>query len=295
MITTARLRMTGIHPGTVVLHLVMHGVLVFLWENPLLIVGQLMFLLLWGHQEGMLQPFPAILRYGWWLCIAFLLINPLFGQNGLSFLWKGPIIPVIGRLDLTWEELGYAVIVMLRLLSLLLLSVIFQRGVDHDRFMLQFSKVAPRFVLTSVLAIRLVPFLSRELQRIQEVTLLRGLQPASNSTRDKIVFRMKLFRPLLLFAMEGSWLTAESLYARGFGSGPRSSYKPKRMTEQERVGVILPVLFFLLILAARLHGFGNFTFFPGLSWPDPLGDLLFLLILLLMWTLSAYWLTRRPE
>ncbi|HZG15028.1 MAG TPA: energy-coupling factor transporter transmembrane component T [Candidatus Bathyarchaeia archaeon] len=288
-------RLVSIHPGVVVLHLMMHGVLVFLWENPLLIIGQILFLLLWARQLKLLDPFPAILRYGWWISLAFLLVNPLMGQNGVTFLWKGPIVPVVGRMDLTVEELGYAVMAMLRLICLLLLSVMYQRGVDHDRFMLQFTKIAPKFVLTSLLAIRMVPFLSKELQRIQEIAQLRGLQPRTPSLRAKLIYQMSVFRPLLLSAMEGSWQTAESLYARGFGSGPRTIYRRERMNVQERVCLFLLLVFFLFIVAARVNGFGDFAFFPRVTWPDPLGDLLFLLILLVLWTLSAYGLTRRSE
>ncbi len=273
----------------------MHGALVFLWENPLLLIGQIFFLLLWARQLKLLDPFPAILRYGWWISIAFLLVNPLMGQNGVTFLWKGPIIPVIGRMDLTLEELGYAVMAMLRLICLLLLSVMYQRGVDHDRFMLLFTKVAPKFVLTSLLAIRMVPFLSKELQRIQEINQLRGLRPAAQSIRAKLIYQMNVFRPLLLSAMEGSWQTAEALYARGFGSGPRSIYKQEHMNAQERVSLFLLLLFFTFIVAARVNGFGDFAFYPRVTWSDPLGDGLFLLILSVLWTLSAYGLTRRSE
>lgn len=295
MIPAAKSRWVDKHPGVVVLHLLMHGFLVFLWDNPLLLCGQLLFLLLWGMQEKLFHPFPAILRFGWWISFATLLVNPLFGQNGETFLWRGPIIPLIGRLDLTMEELGYAVIVMLRLIILLLLSVMYQRFVNHDRFLLQFARVAPRFVLTSVLAIRLIPVLTVELNRIREITLLRGLQPDHPSPKEKLMAHMKLFRPLLLSALEGSWLTAETMYARGFGSGPRSIYKQENMTEQEKIGFLFILLLFAFILFARYNGYGNFAFFPRLSWADPYGDILFLIILYPLWAVPVYWLARRQE
>ncbi|NGQ96253.1 hypothetical protein G3578_13890 [Brevibacillus sp. SYP-B805] len=293
MIAPTDSRWRKIHPVVVCLLLLVHGALVFFWENPLLIGGQLLFLILWAKRERIFVDLPSYFRYGWWIALVFLLINPLCASNGVTFLWKGPITPLIGRLDLTAEELGYAGMSMLRLSILVLLSVMYQRFIDHDRLMLTFSAWMPRFVLTAVLAIRLFPFLEQEMARIQETMRLRGILPKSDAWRDRLVHRLFLFRPLLLSALEGAWLTAETLYVRGFGSGPRTVYKRSRITGDEIMGLLL--VLFIPVFAGFALGFdfGRFQFYPRMMWHDPVGDLLFLAGLSVVWILPLYWLLRR--
>jgi energy-coupling factor transport system permease protein len=288
-------RWRTLHPVMVFILLLIHGVVVFLWENPLLIAGQLLFLGMWAFRERLFQQLPSYFRYGWWIAMVFLVINPLFSSNGVTFLWKGPVIPVIGRLDVTVEELGYAGISLFRLAILIILSGMFQRFVDHDRLMLSFSKIMPRFVLTAVLAIRLFPFLEQELTRIGEIMKLRGIVPKSSTWRDMLVHRMFFLRPLLLSAMEGSWMTAETLYVRGFGSGPRSVYKPSKMTSRELVGFLLILVIPVFALFGIFQDFGRFQFYPQVAWHDPLGDLLFLGGMLAVWVFPLVWLARRQE
>jgi len=283
------------HPGLVALLLLAHTVLFFLWENPLLLLGQLTFLMGWAGREKILFRLRPLLRWGGWFSLLFLLINALFSRNGELYLWKGPVVSYLGRLDLTVEELSYCSMGLVRLLMLLILSVMYQQFVDHDRLMLSFVRMWPRMVLTGVLAIRLIPLLTREWTRIEEIARIRGIRPASERWRDQVAHRMLLVRPLLHTALEGSWLTAETLYARGFGSGKRTVYRQQKLTGQEAAGFVLAGL----MLAAGIWGvflsYGRFAFYPRFSWPDPAGDLMFLAMLALVWWMPVAWLKRRRE
>lgn len=284
------------HPLIIVLLLLSHVMVAFLWDlHPLVQLAQFLFLLLWAAKERLIRALLPMLRIGLWFSLLFLVVNPLFSAQGSTFLWKGPILPYLGRLDLTVEELVYSLLGVIRLINIIIVSLMFQRFVDHDRFLLLFAKVAPRFVMTSVIAFRMFPFLSQEYARIKEIAYIRGIRPGGNRLRDKLSYHMLIIRPLLTSALEGSWMTAETLYARGFGSGRRSTYSPAPMNGQEKMGGMLAAIIFLFAIFARALSFGRFQFYPQFDWPDPFGDLLLIAGLGVVWVVPPLWLGRREE
>jgi energy-coupling factor transport system permease protein len=284
-------RWRKLHPLTVVALLTAHAVTAFLWElHPLLLGGQLLFLLLWMGKEGFFSRMMPMLPLGIWFALLFMIVNALFSANGSTFLWKGPIVPYFGRLDLTMEELLYSLFGVIRLAIIVMVAAMYQRFVDHDRFLFLFAGVAPRSVLTAIMAFRLFPYLAKEFSRIKEIAAIRGIVPVVAGWRDKLAGYMFLLRPLLLSAFEGSWMMAETLYARGFGSGPRSTYNPDAMSGREKIGLLLSLLMILFALFARLLAFGRFHYYPVLVWNDPAGDLLLLCGLIVCWLVPLIWL-----
>ncbi|PSJ99583.1 hypothetical protein C7R93_02590 [Brevibacillus fortis] len=286
----------SVHPVAVSSILLAHVVTAFLFDyHPLLQLGQLLFLILWALQEGLGKTMWITFRFGMLFSILFMIVNPLFASHGGTFLWRGPIVSILGRLDFTLEEMAYSFIGVIRLHTILVLSVMFQRFIDHDRFFFLFAKIAPRFVMTSVMAIRLFPLLSREFARIKEVSRLRGIRPKGGELIHRVRYYSLLLRPLLFSSLEGAWLTAEALYARGFGSGKRSSYHEVPLFPRELMSCMMSLVIVGIVIWGKRFDFASFSFYPTFNWSDPLGDLLFLTGLFVLWMLPIYGLRERRQ
>lgn len=285
-------RWRTVHPFVVVSLLLTTFVLSFLWEHPLYLCGLLFVLLLWLGIERLLRHVFRSFRFALPIMLLYMMVNPLFQSNGEHLLWQGPVLSVIGRVDLTTEELLYSFMGVIRLSIILLLSAGFLFFVDQERFLFFFAKVTPRFVISSVMAIRLFPFLMQESKRIQEVLRARGIRPANRGLRSYISFKMTILKPLIYSTMEGSWITAESLYVRGFGSGPRSYYRTSAMTQREKVGLLLCGLLILFGVFGKVLQFGAVQFYPIFQWNDPMGDTMFLIMLLGIWGATLIWMRK---
>ena len=281
-----------VHPFVLVSFLIVYFILAFLWTNPLFLLVQLMGLLIWFGVEKKLTETLTSFRFTVWIMLFFMVINPLFQSNGTHFLWRGPLIAVIGRLDLSLEELLYSWMGVLRLSIILLLSCAYQWFVDHDRFLFFFARLTPRFVMASVMAIRLFPYMRQELRRIQEVMYTRGIRPTGQGMRAKINYSMLLLRPLIYSTMEGSWMMGESLYARGFGSGQRTFYRTSAMNRQERMALVFIGLLLLFGLFGKLLSFGEALFYPRFIWRDPIGDGLLIAGIMGIWVFVLIWMRR---
>jgi energy-coupling factor transporter transmembrane protein EcfT len=146
------------------------------------------------------------------------LIWPLTAHVGSHPLWNGPILPVLGSIDVTREELAAGAVQTLRLAAVALAFAVWALRLDQDRLVRE-TRIARRSVLTVALATRLLPTLERDAAGFIEA--LRGRGIAVEGIRG----RSRLLAPLVASSLERALMLAESMEARGYGrrGRPRST------------------------------------------------------------------------
>ncbi|MDX6512348.1 MAG: energy-coupling factor transport system permease protein [Gaiellaceae bacterium] len=137
-------------------------------------------------------------------------LSPFLQSTGWHVLWSGPVVPVLGPLDVTREELRIAAVQALRLAAVGLASACYALLLDHDR-LVRGVGWARRSALTVALATRLVPTLERDAVGLVEA--LRGRGVAVAGLRG----HARLLSPLLAGSLERGLTLAESMEARGYG------------------------------------------------------------------------------
>ena len=147
--------------------------------------------------------------------LVLFLFSPLVARYGGVVYWDGPSVPVIGRLDVTSEELAEALFQGLRLAAVGLAFAAYALSLDQDRLLLAGGRLR-RSVLAVALATRLVPTLERD--AVGFVEALRGRGVAVDGVRG----RARLLSPLVAGSLERSLNLAESMEARGFGRPGRT-------------------------------------------------------------------------
>ena len=149
---------------------------------------------------------------------AVLLITPFVVVDGVNVLWSGPVVPVLGQLDVTTEELGAAAIQALRLTAVTLAFAVYALLLDHDA-LLRSARFARRSALVVALATRLVPTLERDAAGLVEALRGRGVDVGGVRGRARLV------SPLVSGSLERALNLAEAMEARGYGR-PGSTRPP---------------------------------------------------------------------
>ena len=139
-----------------------------------------------------------------------LVVSPLVQSLGSHPLWTGPLVPVLGRLDITTEELSTAGTLALRLAAVGLAFTVYALLIDHDR-LLSGARFARRGTLAIALATRMVPMLERDAAGLVEALRGRGV------VVEGLRARAQLLSPLLAGSLERGLSLAESMEARGYG------------------------------------------------------------------------------
>ena len=162
-------------------------------------------------------------------------VSPFVASIGSDVLWSGPTVPVLGRLDVTREELHLALFQGLRLTAVTLAFAVYALLLDHDR-LVQAAGFARRSVLAVALATRLVPTLERDAAGLLESLRGRGVEVAGLRGRGRLV------SPLLAGSLERALNLAEAMEARGYGR-PGGTRSPKPgWGARERLALALGVL-----------------------------------------------------
>ena len=157
-------------------------------------------------------------------------LTPFVETIGSHILWSGPTVPVLGRLDVTTEELRGGLFQALRLAAVGLAFADYALLVDHDR-LLAAAGWARRFTLAVAVATRLVPTIERDARDLRLALRGRGVyaQP------------VRLLSPLLAGSLERGLNLAEAMEARGFGSGPRTRAPRPAWALRDRAALVAAV------------------------------------------------------
>lgn len=157
-------------------------------------------------------------------------VSPFLWLGGGRSLWVGPIVPVLGSLDVTTDELAVGAQNGLRLTALSLAFSAYALLLDHDRLVAA-AGLARRSALGVALATRLVPTLERDAAGLAEAVRGRGI--AVRGVRG----HARLLSPLVAGSLERAWNLAEAMEARGYGR-PGATRAPRTpWTRLDRLAV----------------------------------------------------------
>jgi energy-coupling factor transport system permease protein len=200
------------------------------WQVPAAIAGVLLVLCLRA---------PASRRWPYLLGCAMtagavLVITPLVVVDGVDVLWSGPMLPVLGQLDVTTEELAGAAIQAVRLAAVTLAFAAYAMLLDHDA-LLRSARFARRSALVVALATRLVPTLERDARGLVEALRGRGVEV------EGVRGRARLVSPLVSGSLERALNLAEAMEARGYGRAGSTRAPSPRWRSLDRLALAAAV------------------------------------------------------
>jgi len=200
------------------------SVSVFLTANPLYLataclVGLVVYASLPARRRR--GAYGFIVKIGLFFAVLSVPFNVLTGSSGATTLVELPRLTFPSWLggvtfggDATLEALLYASSRALRLIALLLFATAFNVGVDHYRLLRLVPRALRQLGVIVTVAVLLLPQAFAQARSVAEAQRLRGRR--LRGVRDAGAFVV----PVLAGALERSIQRAESLDARGFGSGP---------------------------------------------------------------------------
>jgi energy-coupling factor transport system permease protein len=163
------------------------------------------------------------------------LLSPLLALEGSNVLWSGPSVPVVGRIDVTSEEIRIAALNGLRLTAVALAFSAYALLVDHDRLVAA-ARFAPRSALAVALATRLVPSLERDASGLRDAVRGRGIEVTG------VRAHARLLSPLVAGSLERASNLAEAMEARGFGRPGRTTAPGRPWRRADRLAVLAAAL-----------------------------------------------------
>lgn len=151
------------------------------------------------------------------LFLVTFLLNPLFSHQGKTVLF------VVNDRPITLEALLYGAAFAGMLTALLYWFCVFTGIMSSDKLLYLFGKLSPKLALVLTMGLRYVPLFTEQWRKIQRTQTALGLYKEENIV-DRFRGGVRVFSILLTWALEYGIITADSMMARGYGTGKRSHF-----------------------------------------------------------------------
>ncbi|MEE0944704.1 MAG: energy-coupling factor transporter transmembrane component T [Clostridia bacterium] len=182
-------------------------------------------------------------------------LNVVFNHRGVTILAYFP-----NGNPITMEALLYGAMAAAMIAAVIWWFVSFSEIMTADKILCLFGNIIPAISLIFSMVLRFVPRLKKQLQAVY------GIQKALGTTTGKIKGISSVVSAVTSWAIEGSVETADSMKARGFGTGKRTSYSVFSFTVRD----LMEVIYILLLTAYIIVGKSclQFEFYPKISYAE---------------------------
>lgn len=249
----------SLHPAPLLAYYAGAALLSMMLLHPVFLGSSVLFWialnLTYGSRENMLRTLILFMAAG----AVLFVFNPLFSRQGEH------VIFLLGNRPVTLEAIGYGATLILSVLSVLFAFMSYRLVVTTDKFVYLFGGMWPKGTLLLVMAMRFFPLLQDRLRIVTRVQRAKGVSLRRGTLRERGENGMRLLQALLGWSLEEALQTADSMKARGFGTGPRSAYAAYRMRLRDWTTVLWLTAAFLVCLTGWFYGYGRLTFYPSLE------------------------------
>jgi energy-coupling factor transport system permease protein len=149
--------------------------------------------------------------------VPIVLVNVLASREGLTVFARLGDIGPFGQGDLTVEALVYGAVVALKVTIVILLATLASLAIDPDELLRLVRRLSFRSALTASLAVRMVPLLAADAQRLGEAQRTRP-----GGGRGGARARIALLAAVLGGSLDRAMDVAATLEVRGFAGARRA-------------------------------------------------------------------------
>ncbi len=268
-----------------------------LWGLALVLASLLLY-----HPVGLAALVLAVLAAGWGagvgrallpalrtaaiVAIPIVLINVLVSRDGLTVFARLGDLGPFGQGDLTVEALVYGAVIALKITVLILITALCSLCIDPDALLRICRRLSFRSALTASLAVRMIPVLAADAQRIAEAQRTRPdghtdrgwTEAGRRSPWARIPVsaggaraRVALIGAMLTGSLDRAMDVAATLELRGFAAAPRAPRLSRPWSRHDLAFSASGAAILGLALFARFAGVASFTAYPLVHAPIGLG------------------------
>ncbi len=184
------------------------------------------------------------------------LVNPLVSHHGVTMLF------VLNHNPVTLEAFLYGIAAGGMIVTVMYWFRAFTAVMTSDKLLYIFGSLSPKLALMLSMALRYVPLFTQQVHKVSQSQKALGLYKEDNLI-DRVKGGMRVFSVMVTWTLENGIITADSMTARGYGTGRRTRFSIFRWTRDD----VLLLVFSLLLAGVTLWGIADhtFTYYPAVS------------------------------
>jgi energy-coupling factor transport system permease protein len=225
--------------------------------NPLVLLALVAIVLAAGVGSGVGAPLARSMRRGAIVWLPIVLVNVLVSRRGLTvFVRLGDLGP-FGQGDLTLEALVYGGVIALKVMLLILITTLAGLTIDPDQLLRILRRLSFRSALTASLALRMIPVLGADAQRLAEAQRTR---PGGGPTGAR--GRVALLSAIVGGSLDRAMDVAATLEVRGFATARRAPRIHRPLSRHDLAFLASALALLALVALSRFSGAADFQAYP---------------------------------
>jgi energy-coupling factor transport system permease protein len=233
------------------------GLVALSFEHPIVLAALLLALLAAAGAAGVGREVGRAMAWALPFALAIALINAIVTREGLTVIFRGPVLPGIGRLDMTAEAVAYGGVLALRAVAIIACAALLAAAIDPDELLRAVRRRSLRVGVTAALATHLVGVLARDGRRLADAQRTLTGSPA----------RMGVVRAVASGALDRATDVAATLEVRGFGGGGRPPRQRRPLSRHDLAFATSTLALAALAIASGAGGWEGFDAYPRLVVP----------------------------
>lgn len=246
------------HPIASSIYFISIMVLSMFCHNPIIVICSLIGSILFNIS---LQGVKRFSKNLWFYLLVFLIVsvtNPLFSHNGKTQLF------FINNNAITLEALIYGVNLSFMLINIIIWFSNFNLTITEEKLLYLLSGFGAKIALLVSSALRFVPLLKRQAQKIKNSQKAMGLYSTDNIFLT-LKSNIRVISALIGWALENAVDTGNSMNARGYSLKGRTFYSNYRFTRADVSLLGITLICDILVIAGLASTRLDFSFYPTIS------------------------------
>jgi energy-coupling factor transport system permease protein len=234
-------------------------------DSPLVLLVLLGGVLAAAAGARVARPLMRALRGALIVAVPIVLVNVLVSRGGLTVFARLGDLGPFGQGDLTVEALAYGGLIALKLTLVILIVALASLAVDPDELLRVVRRLSFRSALTASIAMRMLPLLAADAQRLAEAQRTRPDAPTSGARG-----RLAILGAVVGGSLDRAMDVAATLEVRGFASAsraPRGSRIRRAASRHDIAFAASAAAVVGLSVAGKADGVASFTAYPTLHMP----------------------------
>ena len=192
------------------------------------------------------------------LFAAMALVNPLVSHRGQTVLF------VMNHNPVTLEALIYGAAAGGMIVTVMYWFRAFTAVMTSDKLLYIFGSLSPKLALLLSMALRYVPLFGHQARQVSRSQQALGLYKEDNLI-DRVRGGMRVFSVMVTWTLENGIITANSMTARGYGTGRRTRFAIFRWTRGD-VLLLISSLLLTALTVICLSG-RSVSYYPAFRLP----------------------------
>jgi energy-coupling factor transport system permease protein len=223
--------------------------------HPLALAALILAILAAARGAGVARELQRALRTALIVALPIVLINVLVSRQGLTVFARLGDLGPFGQGDLTVEALVYGAVIALKVTALVLIAALASLAIDPDALLRICRRLSFRSALTASLAVRMLPLLAADAQRLADAQRTRPAGAPRGA-------RAALIGAVVAGSLDRALDVAATLEVRGFAAAPRAPRMQRPWSRHDLAFAASAAAVLALALLGRLTGLAAFTAYP---------------------------------